>query len=105
MMAGALNELVEIYNPTYSANTFGERIQTFNKVFSTRAEVVHNGGSRANENGEIILTQGQTFRMRIYVPITDYSRIKWDGNFYQVTNIERDKRLQMLTVTTDKINE
>lgn len=105
MMAGALTDKVEVYEPVKSTNNFGERVTEWQKCYTTRAEVVHTGGNRTNENGEIILTQYRIFRLRIYVPLTDYSRIKWEGNYYRITNLEKNQRLRMTTVTTEKVNE
>lgn len=105
MMAGALKEVIEVYEPQKQINEFGERVITYVKIYTTRAEVVHSGGNRANENGEIVLTQSRIFRTRNYVPISDYCRIKWNGEFYRITNLEEDKRLQMLTIVTEKVNE
>ena len=105
MMAGGLKEVVEVYAPIKQINEFGERVIYYNKIYTTRAEVVHSGGGRTNENGEIVLTQNRIFRTRIYVPVTDYCRLRWNGDFYRITNIEEDKRLQMLTVVTEKVNE
>lgn len=105
MFAGLLNEKVEIYDLVVTKSKTGVVNQELQKVYDTRAKVGHIGGSRQVINGEITTPYSKNFVMRIYVPVTDTSCIKYEGNFYRVMSIDRDKSMQQVVVTTELVQE
>lgn len=105
MKAGLFNEVVEIHDIVSSRNDFGEQVDTRAKVYDTRARVGHIGGSRTVINNEIVTPYTKNFVLRIYVPVTDTSWIKYRDKFYRVTSIDVDRVTQSQTITTELVNE
>lgn len=54
MIAGRLNEPIKIFHPTVNYNEFGEANEEYKEVYTTRAKVDHNSGTRTVENNEIV---------------------------------------------------
>lgn len=101
--AGLFNEPVEIYDFTKTKSTYGVVTETITKVYETRAKVGHIGGSRQVINNEIETPYSKNFVMRIYVPVTDTSWVKYDGKYYRVTSIDTDRALQQKVVVTEQV--
>lgn len=101
--AGKLNEVVEIYDVVTERNAFGEDEMNMIKTYDTRAQVIYSGGSRTNINSDMIVPYNKRFVMRIYVPVTETSWIKWNGRFYRVMSIEESREWQEKTVDTQLV--
>lgn len=104
--AGLLNEVIDILSPTSTINEFGEKVQSYTKTYTTRAEVNHESGNRTLENSEIFYTYRKNFTVRSYVPITEFDLISYDGKRYRVLTI--DNKIKMnnkKTVITELMNE
>lgn len=105
MIAGRLNEIVEIYSPTEIINDFGERQQVYQKSYTTRAKVDYSGGGRGVENDETVYNYIKTFNLRSYVPILNVDYIKWQGNKYRVLTLEKRREYNDIVVTAELIND
>lgn len=106
MRAGLLNEMIEIFRPTSEVNEYGEKIQTYGLIYSTRARVEHNGGNRTNTNNEIFHDYQKAFTVRNYVPIQETDLIEYNGKRYRVLTIEDRKHdFNDKVVITELINE
>lgn len=105
MKAGLLTELIEIWTKTLETNKYGEETETWAKTYETRARLVHDGGSRVIRNDEVMFTHSKTFQVRDYVPVGNYDRIKWEGNFYRILNIEPDRVSMNQTIKVELIND
>lgn len=103
--AGFFNEPVQIYDIVSVRNDFGEQVDERELVYETRAKVGHVGGSRTVINSEITTPYSKNFVLRIYVPVTDTSWIKYQDKFYRVTSIDVDKATQSQTIITQIVNE
>ena len=103
--AGLFNEKVEIYDFDKTKSATGVIKSTMRLIYTTRAKVGHIGGSRTVINEEILTSETKNFVLRIYVPITDTSWIKYDGKYYRVTSIDKDKSMQQQVVITELVNE
>lgn len=103
MFAGLLNEPIQIYDFTKTKSSYGVVSDVLTLTYETRAKVSHIGGSRQVINGEIETPYSKNFVMRIYVPIKDTSWIKYDGKYYRVTSIDRDKAMQQTVVITQEV--
>ena len=55
MKAGILKENIEIYEPVTVTTDFGNTTQTWQGFYTTRAAVLHNGGTRLNQNDQVSL--------------------------------------------------
>ena len=56
-------------------NEYGERIETMDVRYETRARVVNNSGGRQAQNGEIVFTYQYEFNLRSYVPVDETDQI------------------------------
>lgn len=101
--SGKLNEPIEIWDIITKRNAFGEDETDMEKVYDTRAQVIYSGGSRVNINDEMQVPYTKRFIMRIYVPVTDTSWVKWKGRFYRVTSIDESREYQEKSVTTQLV--
>ena len=104
--AGLLTKIIKILTPTTTVNEYGEQIQEYNLKYTTRARVLHDSGSRTNENGEIFYPYQKTFNIRSYVPITEFDLIEFESKRYRVITIEnRIEDQNDKLVITELINE
>lgn len=105
MIAGLLNKTIEIYSPYSSKNYVGGKQTEFVFKNKTRARKINKSGSRDLENHEIVYNNTKTFQVRIYVDIDNFDRIKFEGKFYRILDIDTDTENQMITIETELVNE
>lgn len=105
MRAGLLTEQIEILSPEITKNSFGEESTEWKLSYRTRARVLHDSGNRATVNDEIFYQYIKTFIVRLYTPISNFDRIRWNDKIYRVLDIEPDKALQQLTIKTELVND
>lgn len=105
MRAGLLTEPIEIWTKTVVTNDFGEETESWALKYSTRARLLHDGGSRVIENEQVFFSHTKTFQVRDYVPVDDYDKIIWDHKEYRILNIEPDKKQMNLTIKTELIDD
>lgn len=103
--AGLFNEKVEIYDFVKSKDDYGVITEEMDLVYTTRAKVGHVSGSRSVINSEITTPYVKNFVLRIYVPVNDDSWIKYEGKYYRVTSIDKNKELQQQVITGDLVEE
>lgn len=105
MKAGILKEHIEIYEPVTVTTDFGNTTQTWQRFYTTRASVLHNGGTRLNQNDEIFYPNNKTFIVRHYVPVVEKMRIHYQGKMYQITSIVPNKYYNDKEIYTTLVNE
>ena len=105
MKAGILKENIEIYEPVTVTTDFGNTTQTWQRFYTTRASVLHNGGTRLNQNDEIFYPNNKTFIVRHYVPVVEKMRIHYQGKKYQITSIVPNKWYNDKEIYTTLVNE
>lgn len=105
MKAGILKENIEIYEPVTVTTDFGNTTQTWQRFYTTRASVLHNGGTRLNQNDEIFYPNNKTFIVRHYVPVVEKMRIHYQGKMYQITSIIPNKYFNDKEIYTTLVNE
>lgn len=103
--AGLFNEKIEIYDFTQTKSRIGVVTSTIQKVYETRAKVGHIGGSRTVINSEIVTSYEKNFVVRIYVPVTDTSWIKYQGKYYRVLSIDKDIAMQQQVIVTQLVED
>lgn len=104
MRAGLLTEVVDILRATISKNSFGEDVETWSVVYSTRARVEHVSSQLTTENSEAVYNFQKKITLRIYVPVREFDRIRWDGKEYRIVQLEKDKKQMQITIIADLIN-
>lgn len=106
MRAGKLTERIEIYEPDVTQNMYGEQTTEYIFKSSCRAEIVHHRNSRNTENNEIVYPNTKTIRIRRYVVISEFFRVKLHDKFYRIiSNIEDNKEYQYKEFEIELINE
>lgn len=105
MNAGILNEIIWICHPIVEIDDYGNQHTSYSADYKTRASVSHDGGQRKDENNEVIYEYTKEFKMRRYVPISDFDRIKWNDKYWRILQIEQNKPLQQITAYTELVNE
>lgn len=105
MNAGKLTEIIEVWKPEITRDEYGNQRTTYRLAYSTRAFVSHKSGGREVANDEIVYIYSKTFKVRLYHQISDFDRIKWNGKFYKIMEIEPNKEFQELTIETEQIDE
>lgn len=105
MRAGLLKENIEIWSKSLTVNDFGEEIENWSCSYRTRARLTHNGGSRMIDNQQVFYEHSKTFEIRLYVPVYEYDRIRWNNQFYRITNIEPDRATMRQIIKTELIDD
>lgn len=105
MRAGLLNEVIEILTPTIVKNNYGEETTTWISKCKTRASVLHKAGGKRISNDDIIVDYTKTIQVRYYIDVDEYDRILYDGNLYQILDIESDRHLQCKTLNIKQLHE
>lgn len=105
MIAGILKEIITIKRAVIVKNDFGEEVETWSDVTTTRAYVKQSSSQRNEENGEITYDFIKEFRVRIYVDVRPYDIIIWNGQKYRILSLDKQKDLQQITLQTELINE
>lgn len=105
MRAGLLTEPIEIYKKVLTDNQYGEQTEEWVLKYSTKARLVHDGGSRVIQNDEVFFAHTKTFQVRSYVPVEDFDMIKWNSKNYRILNIEPDKNMMNKTIKTELIDD
>ena len=105
MMAGQYNEIVKIYKSTETTNDYGERVVELVYICQTRAKVEASGGTRTNENNEIVYDLSKRFYVRSYIPVEDTTIIEYDGRKYRVITFDKRKENNDIQIVTELINE
>ena len=103
--AGLFNELIGVHRLVQSTNEYNEQIDTYEKSYDTRARILHRNGSRTNDGEEIYYAYTKTFIVRLYVPVSEFDRIKYDGKLYRILSIDKNKKLQQITIETELIKD
>ena len=106
MIAGLLNEMIEIHSPILRANEYGEiEDNVYKKEFQTKAQVVYNSGNTVVDNNEIFTEYKLQFIVRIYHKIKETDRVFFNGRFYQIESIEKNRQYQLQKLNCTLVNE
>ena len=105
MRAGVLTEIIGVYKPTVRSNEFGEQIQRYILDNETRAQVMHNSGSRSVTNNEVVFDYTKTFKVRRYVELCENFQIAYQNKRYRILSIEDDRKYNQKTIIAELINE
>jgi len=103
--AGKYRYDVEVYSPENAKSSVGSNMTTWTKVYTTKADVRFNSGNRSVVENEVFYDYSKVFILRMYVPIGDFDRIKFDGKYYRVINIDRRKEYHDIEVLAELVND
>lgn len=105
MIAGTLKELIEVWTPQKVKNDYGEEIIEWRKKLDTRARLIHNSGNKSVVNYEVFYSHNKMLQVRDYVDVKDFDRIKYNGQFYDVIDIEPNKDQMMQQIVIELTND
>ena len=104
MIAGILNEQIQILKLQQETNDFGEPMDFYEPCCTTRANVTPLSGGRTDENHEIFYAHTYKFIVRRYVKVDDFDRILWKGKQYRILNIDDDRVYNQKIINAELIN-
>ena len=105
MIAGILKEIVTIKRAAIVKNSFGEEVETWIDVTTTRAFVKQTTSQRTETNNEITYDFTKEFRVRYYVDVQPYDILVWNNQRYRIIQLDKQKDLQQITLITQLIND
>lgn len=105
MRAGLLTETIQILRPVVEKNAVGEQVTTYVEKMTIRARNVVHREAQTNLNGDISYPKTYTLEVRIFQPVDDYDRIRWNGKDYTITIIEIDRPLMCKRLEITEVNE
>lgn len=105
MQASLLREIIDIYVPELSSNEYGEQVQKYERLYTTRAYVRHSYGNRAEENDEIFTNYRKTFTIRKYHNLNEKMYVRYQRRFYRILSIEEVPDNQSIILQTELVNE
>lgn len=105
LRAGLLNEIIKIQRAVVVKNDYGEEIETYSDVDTTRARITQTNSNKVNENGDVYMTYSKEFFMRYYIQIKEYDIILWNNSKYRVMSIDKDRANLYIKVIGELIND
>lgn len=91
MRSGDLDERIELQR-TIETNDGGELVLTHETVETVWAKVIFERGAESFESARTNARVTVKFKMRWRDDVQTSWRIGWDGQFYEVVTVDRDKR-------------
>lgn len=106
MNAGALTETISIWRNYGTKNAYGELQDVWRMQYQVRAAVTMQNSKKALANGEVWYPRAAVFRVRLGISPELGDRIQYEGNYYDVVSIVKDKyKEQCITINADLHNE
>lgn len=105
MEAGKLKEIIKVYKPEITRNSFNEQDTEYKYAFTTKAEVIYKSGTRQEGEGDVFYQYIRKFNVRIYNDINELDHIEWNGKMYRILNIDDNKIKQAKYIETEIIHE
>jgi head-tail adaptor len=104
MQAGSLTKTIEIYRNEAVQSDTGYTPDNWVEVARRRAHVVSQRGSKALNNGSVWYPTARVVRVRKPLDIDESCRVKIDGVFYEIINIDRLAK-DSITINCEQIHE
>jgi len=101
MKIGRLDRKITIEERTDSQNTLGEPVAVWSTYHQAFANVQKAGGSENTRTGSIVAENRVKFKIRFFDGITEDMRIVYNGNYYDILQIQELNR-EGLWITASK---
>jgi SPP1 family predicted phage head-tail adaptor len=105
MRAGLLKDTITIQRKVVVETGYAGKKAEYQDYITTRAEVVHNGGNKRIDAGEIFTSYTVRFSIYIYHRITPDMVIIHEGVKYRILDINPQRAQQRIIITGEVINE
>ena len=104
MPLGKLDRYITIQTFTTSPNSYGEEIKTWSTYLSCWAQRVEASGGEGVTFDQVVAKQTIDFRVRYDSGINEKMRILYDSDYYNIENIQEEKRRDYLMLKTYKVD-
>lgn len=104
MKAGELREAITFYTQTSEADAYGDAVVSYVAGLHTRAKVEFGKSWRSVVNDEVVYNRACYFTIYNHFNISEYSLIKWKGDYYRITSIGEFPQEQKYDITAEKID-
>lgn len=105
MNAAILRHPIDILELVTEKTEYGTIQTHYELKYSTRAHVKFNSQQQIISEGEIYYPDTRTFIVRAYVPVVETDRIRWDGNDYDITSINKNIYYNDIEIICNKVNK
>lgn len=96
---------IDIYKPVIIKNEYGEQVQTYNKINTTKSKVEFINGSAEIQNLGAVNTYSIKFTIRGYNDIQNDYLIYYDNEKYSIDSIDYDKLNMVKIIKCNKVQE
>lgn len=103
--AGLFAHPIRIIKTKYEQDETGSMVKKDDCVICTRARIMHNGGGRTNENGDIAYLYNKQFQIHRYIKCEGYDEVEYQCRRYRILDIEDNEDYQHKMITTEQIND
>lgn len=103
--AGLFSHIIRIIKTKYEQDVTGSMVKKDDCIICTRARIMHNGGGRTNENGDIAYLYNKQFQIHRYVKCDGYDEVEYQGKRYRILEIEDNEGYQYKMITTEEEND
>lgn len=105
MNSAILRHPIDILELVTEKTEYGTIQTHYELKYSTRAYVKFNSQQQIISEGEIYYPDTRTFIVRAYVPVVETDRIRWDGNDYDITSINKNIYYNDIEIICNKVNK
>ena len=106
MIAGTLTEIIKIWRPRTTINSYGEQVTDYEQVTEERANVKYASNVGRNEINQAIAYNEQfTFIVYHYVDVRDFDIIEYNGTKYNIVFIQEERMQNIKKIMCEKIYE
>lgn len=104
MQSGTLTTPIGIYRNEATQSDTGYTPDNWVKVCSRRAHVISQKGGKALNSGSVWYPTARVIKVRKPLDIDESCRIKVDGVFYEIINIDRLAK-DSITINCEQVHE
>lgn len=105
MKSCLLKDPIDIYELQTSKTEYGTIKTEYVLKYHTRAFNRFNSENQVVSEGEIYYPISRTFIVREYVPIVETDRILWDGKWWRILSINKNKYYNNIEINTTVVND
>jgi SPP1 family predicted phage head-tail adaptor len=102
-MIGEFDEIITLYAATHSVNSSGQPTKTYSQFARAFAKVEQKGSENV-ENDSVVFIPRIELTMHYQTGIKNDMRLEYDGENYDIQDIERIENRKYLRITAEKEN-
>lgn len=102
MIIGKMDRRIEIQSATDTRDSFGAGVPSFSTIHTVWAQYESRGGAEVTEGEKVTATGLVTFTIRYVSGLNEKMRILFNGEYYDITNIQEPDRKRSLIIDAKK---